>query len=187
MAVENFRRRSQEVEPLRGLPIGEAVVGLSTESILEALGGSLAPLLEAVKEGKIRGVAGLISCTSLRDTGQDVHTVRVAEELIARDVLVLAMGCGNAALQVAGLERPEAREQAGEGLRGLCEALGVPPVLSFGTCTDTGRLADLLAAVAGALGVASRSYRWWPWPPSTWNRRPLSTPSSPWPWGSTPM
>lgn len=154
MAVENFRRRSQEVEPLRGLPMEEAVVGFSTESILEALGGSLAPLLEAIKEGRIRGVAGLISCTSLRDTGQDVHTVRVAKELIARDVLVLAMGCGNAALQVAGLSRPEAREQAGEGLRGLCEALGVPPVLSFGTCTDTGRLADLLAAVAGALGVA---------------------------------
>jgi carbon-monoxide dehydrogenase catalytic subunit len=30
--------------------------------------------------------------------------------------------------------------------------LGVPPVLSYGTCTDTGRIADLLGAISGALG-----------------------------------
>ncbi len=28
----------------------------------------------------------------------------------------------------------------------------MPPVLSYGTCTDTGRIADLLAAISGALG-----------------------------------
>jgi carbon-monoxide dehydrogenase catalytic subunit len=78
--------------------------------------------------------------------------VRVVKELIKRDVLVLSMGCGNGAMQVARLCSPEARELAGPGLRGLCEQLGTPPVLSYGTCTDTGRLADLLAAVSGALG-----------------------------------
>ena len=30
--------------------------------------------------------------------------------------------------------------------------LKIPPVLSYGTCTDTGRLADLLAAISSALG-----------------------------------
>ncbi len=48
--------------------------------------------------------------------------------------------------------RPEAKEYAGPGLKGLCEGLGIPPVLSYGTCTDTGRLADLLATVSSALG-----------------------------------
>jgi carbon-monoxide dehydrogenase catalytic subunit len=62
------------------------------------------------------------------------------------------MGCGNAALQVAGLCIPEARELAGPGLKSICEALKVPPVLSYGTCTDTGRCGDLLAAVSNALG-----------------------------------
>jgi carbon-monoxide dehydrogenase catalytic subunit len=62
------------------------------------------------------------------------------------------MGCGNGALQVAGLCTPEARAYAGPGLKGLCESLGIPPVLSYGTCTDTGRLADLLAMVSSALG-----------------------------------
>jgi carbon-monoxide dehydrogenase catalytic subunit len=55
-------------------------------------------------------------------------------------------------MQVAGLCRPEASELAGSGLRGLCRNLGIPPVLSYGTCTDTGRIADLLASLSAALG-----------------------------------
>jgi len=152
MAIQNFKARRETVEPLTGQPVGEAVVGFSTESILEALGGTLDPLLEALKSGTIRGVAGLVSCTTLRDTGQDVHSVAVAQELIKRDILVLSMGCGNAAMQVAGLCLPEAADLAGPGLKSLCAELGVPPVLSYGTCTDTGRLADLLASVSSALG-----------------------------------
>jgi len=152
MAIDNFKDRRASVEPMTRLPMREAVVGFSTESILAALGGSLDPLLAAIKSGNLRGVAGLVSCTTLRDHGQDVHTVRVAKELIKRDVLVLAMGCGNGALQVAGLCSPEAKEIAGPGLKAICEKLGVPPVLSYGTCTDTGRIADLLAAISGALG-----------------------------------
>lgn len=152
MAVANFPVRRKAVEPVTGLRLGEALVGFSTESILDALGGSLDPLLKAIKDGSIRGVAGFVSCTTLRDTGQDVHSVRMAKELINRDILVLGMGCGNAALQVAGLCLPEAKEMAGPGLKAVCEALGVPPVLSYGTCTDTGRCADLVAAVSAALG-----------------------------------
>jgi carbon-monoxide dehydrogenase catalytic subunit len=152
MAITNFRERSGKVAPITGLRMGEAVAGFSTESILEALGGKLDPLLDAIKGGTLRGLVGLVSCTTLRDSGQDVHTVAVARELIKRDILVLSLGCGNGALQVAGLCSPEARKMAGSGLKGICEALGVPPVLSYGTCTDTGRLADLLAAVSGALG-----------------------------------
>jgi carbon-monoxide dehydrogenase catalytic subunit len=152
MALDNFKDRRATVEPLTQLPMKEALVGFSSESIVEALGGSLGPLLEAIKNGTIRGIAGFISCTTLRDSGQDVHSVAVARELIKRDILVLSMGCGNAALQVAGLCSLEAKEYAGPGLKGLCEKLNVPPVLSYGTCTDTGRLADLLAAISNAMG-----------------------------------
>jgi carbon-monoxide dehydrogenase catalytic subunit len=152
MAIENFKERHGSVEAIAGLPVREALVGFSTESILEVLGGTLDPLLDAIKGGSIRGVAGLVSCTSLRDSGQDVHSVNVARELIKRDILVLSLGCGNAAMQVAGLCDTEAKELAGPGLKAVCEALGAPPVLSFGTCTDTGRLADLIGAVSEALG-----------------------------------
>jgi len=152
MAVDNFKERHSTVEPIRDQPVNEAMVGFSTESILDALGGTLDPLLAAIKSGAIRGVAGLVSCTSLRDCGQDVHSVRMAKELIARDILILSMGCGNGAMQVGGLCSPQAKELAGPGLKAVCAKLGVPPVLSFGTCTDTGRLADLLGAVSSAMG-----------------------------------
>jgi len=152
MAIDNFKERKSSVESVMNLPMKEAVVGFSTESILEVLGGKLDPLLDAIKQGTIRGVVGMVSCTTLRDSGQDVHTVSIVKELISRDILVLSMGCGNAGVQVAGLCSPEARELAGPGLKRLCESLEIPPVLSFGTCTDTGRIADLLAAISKSLG-----------------------------------
>lgn len=152
MAIANYRLRREKIKAVTGLPMCEATVGFSSESIIEALGGSLKPLLDAIKSGALRGVAGLVSCTTLRDHGNDVHSVNVARELIKRDILVLSMGCGNAAMQVAGLCSPEAAKMAGPGLRALCEKLGIPPVLSYGTCTDTGRLADLLETVSRELG-----------------------------------
>ncbi|MCF8105296.1 MAG: anaerobic carbon-monoxide dehydrogenase catalytic subunit [Desulfohalobiaceae bacterium] len=152
MGIENFKYRSRNVKPMTDLPMHEAIVGFSTESIMEALGNSLTPLLDAIKDGTIKGVAGFVCCTTLRDHGQDVHSVRMARELIKRDILVLSMGCGNAALQVGGLCSPNAVELAGPGLKGLCEKLRVPPVLSYGTCTDTGRIADMITAVSQALG-----------------------------------
>lgn len=152
MAIDNFKERRASTEPVTRSPMREAMVGFSTESILQALGGTLDPLLTAIKDGTLRGIAGLVSCTTLRDSGQDVHSVRIAKELIKRNILVLSMGCGNGAMQVAGLCSPEAKELAGTGLKELCESLNIPPVLSFGTCTDTGRLADLLATISNALG-----------------------------------
>lgn len=152
MAIDNFKERHASVEPVTQLPVREALVGFSTESILTALGGSLDPLLATIKDGTLRGIVGLVSCTTLRDYAHDAHSVAVAKELIKRDTLVLSMGCGNGAMQVAGLCSPEAKQFAGPGLRKLCDSLNIPPVLSYGTCTDTGRLADLLAAVSNALG-----------------------------------
>ncbi|MCX5817693.1 MAG: anaerobic carbon-monoxide dehydrogenase catalytic subunit [Proteobacteria bacterium] len=157
MAIDNFKERRATIEPVTGLSMREAIVGFSTESIIEALGGSPEPLLKAITSGALRGVAGLVSCTSLRDSGQDVHSVRIAKELIKRDILVLSMGCGNAAMQVAGLCSLEAKELAGNGLKAVCELLKIPPVLSYGTCTDTGRIADFLAALSYSLGGISVS------------------------------
>jgi carbon-monoxide dehydrogenase catalytic subunit len=152
IAIENFKRRKDKqafVPPQKT----RAVVGFSTESILAALGGSLDPLLNVIKAGTIKGVAALVSCTTLKNGDHDAMTLEVARQLIARDILVLGMGCGVAALQVGGLASLEAQSLAGKGLRAVCEQLGVPPVLSFGTCTDTGRAALLVTAIADALGV----------------------------------
>jgi len=152
LALGNFKSRKGR-ESHVPKKVQKAVVGFSIESILSALGGSLDPLLDAIKDGKIKGVVGLVSCTTLGNGPQDLASIEIAKELIRRDILVLSMGCGNAAVQVGGLCSIEAKDLAGSGLRSICEALGVPPVLSFGTCTDTGRLAVLVAEIAEALGV----------------------------------
>ncbi|MFW9877684.1 MAG: anaerobic carbon-monoxide dehydrogenase catalytic subunit [Candidatus Thorarchaeota archaeon] len=152
MAINNFKERRSSIEPITGLEMNEAVVGFSSESIQAALGGTLEPLLQFIKDGTIQGVAALISCSTLRDYGQDVHIIQIAKELIKRDVLVLSMGCGNGALQIGGICSLEAKEMAGSGLKAVCEKLGIPPVLSYGTCTDTGRVADLIGTISTALG-----------------------------------
>jgi carbon-monoxide dehydrogenase catalytic subunit len=152
MAIDNFKERRSSIKPILDLPVKEAIVGFSTESIVEALGGSVEPLLNAIKDGTIRGVAGMVSCTSLRDSGQDVHTINMVTELIKRDILVLSLGCGNGAVQVSGLCSLDAKDKAGPGLKKLCTLLSIPPVLSYGTCTDTGRLADLVGIISKALG-----------------------------------
>ncbi|NPV54187.1 MAG: anaerobic carbon-monoxide dehydrogenase catalytic subunit [Firmicutes bacterium] len=156
IAIENFKRRRAKANAnraARDLKRTRILTGFSTEAVLGALGGKLDPLLEAIKSGSIKGVVALVSCTSLKNGGQDTMTTEVARELIRRNMLVLSAGCGNAACQVAGLNSLDAQEIAGDALKAVCRALGIPPVLSFGTCTDTGRLALLVGAVANALGV----------------------------------
>jgi len=152
MAIENFKEREKEDT---NVPKNtqEIITGFSSEAVLDALGGSLDPLLEEITKGNIKGIVALVSCTTLGNGPQDETTLAVAEKLIENDILVLGAGCGNAALQVGGLTTLEAKEKAGEGLTAVCEALGIPPVLSFGTCTDTGRLINLVSTVADALGV----------------------------------
>jgi len=54
---------------------------------------------------------------------------------------------------VAGLCDLPANELAGAGLREVCGMLKIPPVLSFGTCTDTGRVSMFVTALADFLDV----------------------------------
>jgi carbon-monoxide dehydrogenase catalytic subunit len=130
----------------------ECMVGFSTEAILSALGGSLDPLLEAIKSGAIQGIAGVVGCNNPK-VQHDYGHVNMVKELIKNDVLVVTTGCNAIACAKAGLLLPEAAEQAGEGLKGVCQALGVPPVLHMGSCVDISRILVVCAAAADALGV----------------------------------
>ena len=79
--------------------------------------------------------------------------VNLVKELIKKDVLVVTTGCNALACAKAGLLLPEAADMAGEGLKGVCKALGVPPVLHMGSCVDISRILVAAAAIANALGV----------------------------------
>lgn len=153
LAIENFKKRKSSVTPKVPAKIQKAIAGFSTEAVLKALGNKLEPLVEVITAGKIKGVVALVNCASLRNGPHDWNTVHVTKELLKRDILVVSGGCGNHALEVAGLCSLEAAKEAGEGLKEICKALGIPPVLSFGTCTDTGRISMLVTALADHLDV----------------------------------
>ncbi|SHF68524.1 carbon-monoxide dehydrogenase catalytic subunit [Desulfofundulus australicus DSM 11792] len=153
LGIENFKKRHGHITPRVPRKVQKAIAGFSTEAVLKALGGKLDPLVDVLKAGKIKGVVALVNCTTISTGPHDYMTVGLAKELIRRNILIVSGGCGNHALEVAGLANLEAAEQAGEGLREICRSLNIPPVLSFGTCTDTGRISMLVTAVANHLGV----------------------------------
>ncbi|NLP44088.1 MAG: anaerobic carbon-monoxide dehydrogenase catalytic subunit [Peptococcaceae bacterium] len=153
LGIDNFQKRRSQITPKIPNKIQKAIAGFSTEAVLKALGNKLDPLVEVLTAGKIKGVVALVNCTTLRNGPHDWNTVNLTKELIKRDILVVSAGCGNHGLEVAGLCNLEAVEQAGEGLKEICKALGIPPVLSFGTCTDTGRISMLVTALANHLDL----------------------------------
>lgn len=153
LAIENFKQRKGKVTPKVPKITQRAIAGFSTEAVLQALGNKLDPLVDVIAAGKIKGVVALANCSTLRNGPQDWNTVNLTKELIKRDILVVAGGCGNHALEVAGLCNLNAANLAGPGLKEVCNLLKIPPVLSFGTCTDTGRISMLVTALADHLDV----------------------------------
>lgn len=153
LAIENFKKRKGKIAPVVPQIKQKAVAGFSTEAVLKALGNKLDPLVEVISSGKIKGVVALASCSSLRNGPQDYVTINITKELIKKDILVVSVGCGNHGLEVAGLCNLDAINLAGDGLKEVCKMLNIPPVLSFGTCTDTGRVSMLVTALAEHLNV----------------------------------
>jgi carbon-monoxide dehydrogenase catalytic subunit len=144
-AIARYKNRNAKVE----IPniTNSGVHGFSHEYIKYMLGGSFRssywPLNDNVINGRLRGVAGVVGCTNPRVKQDWVH-VELVKELIRNDILVLQTGCSQIALAKAGLLTPEASYLAGDGLREVCEAVGMPPVLGMGSCVDNSRI--LIAA-----------------------------------------
>jgi carbon-monoxide dehydrogenase catalytic subunit len=131
--------------------------GFSHEYLNYMLGGryrtSFRPLNDAVMRGRIRGVAGVVGCNNPRVTQDETNTY-VVQKLIENDVLVAQTGCGALGSAKYGLLRPEtALEKAGPGLREVCEAIGIPPVLHLGSCVDNSRILTVLSQMASQGGL----------------------------------
>ncbi len=152
LAIENFPNRNPDRVKIPNKPM-KMMAGFSVEALKSALGGSFKPLIDAIVEGKIRGAAGIVGCNNPK-IKQDYGHVTLAKELIKRDIIVLETGCAAIASGKAGLLLPEAAELAGEGLKSIVTALGVPPVLHMGSCVDCSRILVLAAELAKTLNVA---------------------------------
>jgi carbon-monoxide dehydrogenase catalytic subunit len=156
-AIDNFRNRSagkvfipDAKEPL--------VAGFSVDAIKYMLGGrfraSFRPLNDAIIQNRIMGVVGIVGCSNPKKKLDD-YVNSLTRELIQRNVLVLKTGCAAIASGKAGMLKPEmAIEMAGKGLREVCEAVGMPPVLHMGSCVDNSRILEAASEVVfeGGLG-----------------------------------
>ncbi|OGO13607.1 MAG: carbon-monoxide dehydrogenase catalytic subunit [Chloroflexi bacterium RBG_13_66_10] len=154
-AIDNYPNRGEVSIPDIS---SDVVPGFSHEYINYMLGGSyrasFRPLNDAIMAGRLRGVAADVGCNNPRTTQDATHEYLV-RELLRNDVLVVETGCGAIASGKYGhLLGEAAMEWAGPGLREVCEATGMPPVLHMGSCVDNSRILTVLTQMVqeGGLG-----------------------------------
>jgi len=157
MAIDNFPNRGEVDIPKQ---TSDFIAGYDHEYINYMLGGrfraSYRPLNDGVIDGRIRGVVGVVGCSNPRVRGGGNH-VRVVQELVANGCLVVMTGCAAQEVAKTGLMTPEIAYKEGvmpQGLREICEAVGIPPVLHAGSCVDNSRILVALTAMVkeGGLG-----------------------------------
>ena len=156
-AIDNYKNR----DPAKvAIPDSKKQVigGFSVEAIKYMLGGkfrgSFRPLNDAIMAGRIKGIAGVVGCNNPK-TKVDAYINELTRELVKNNVLVLKTGCAAVASAKEGMMLPEAAlELAGPGLREVCEAVGMPPVLHMGSCVDNARILEAASEVVfeGGLG-----------------------------------
>jgi len=156
-AIDNYpnRDRNRMAIPSHRRPL---IGGFSVEAIKYMLGGafrsSFRPLNDAIMQGRITGVAGIVGCNNPK-IQMDAYATTLTRELVENNVLVLKTGCAAIASAKAGLLLPEAGlSDAGRGLREVCEAVGMPPVLHMGSCVDNSRILEAATEIVleGGLG-----------------------------------
>ena len=153
-AIDNYENRGDTAIPSY---YGDLIAGFSHEYIEYMLGGryraSFRPLNDNIINGKIQGAVAIVGCNNPRVT-QDEGIIYLVRELIKNNVLVVQTGCAAHASGKHGLLQPEMMEEAGEGLREVCEAVGIPPVLHLGSCVDNSRIMTILSHIVeeGGLG-----------------------------------
>lgn len=150
-AIEAYRNRNRDRMRIPKNPV-KLMAGFSAEAIIEALGGTVLPLIDAIKAGKIRGIAALVGCNNPK-IKHDYNHVTLTKRLIENNILVVETGCSAIANAKVGLMVPEAADQAGEGLKEVVKSLGIPPVLHMGSCVDISRILNVAASIANELDV----------------------------------
>lgn len=147
-AIESFETR-------RGIPVYippyevEAEVGFSPEYAHRRF-GSMAPVAEAIKDGRILGIVNMVGCNNPKVVYERA-IADVAEVLVKNNVLILSNGCASYPLMKLGYCAKSGRERAGETLRKFLEP-DLPPVWHVGECIDNTRSSGFFAQIAAAAG-----------------------------------
>ncbi len=125
--------------------------GFSRQAIIEGFGG-LEELCSALKDGSIKGIVTMVSCSSAK-LPYERNQVVIAKEMVKRGFLVTTTGCCGHALVSAGLCDTAASEQAPEKMKKLLKEKGLPPVLVTGACVDNTRTHRLFIEISQHLNI----------------------------------
>jgi carbon-monoxide dehydrogenase catalytic subunit len=156
LAVESFTRRDPRKVNIPDSR-SDLIAGFTTDSVFQFLGGryrgTFRPLNDAVIDGRLRGAVGIVGCNNPNMLHDYAH-LTLTRELLKNDVLIVSTGCAAIADAKCGLLRPEAAyDSAGAGLREICEAVGIPPVLHLGSCVDNSRILTTIIEIVGEGGL----------------------------------
>lgn len=147
-AIESFEAR-------RGIPVYippyevDAEVGFSVEYVCKRF-GSMQPLADALREGKILGIVNMVGCSNPKVLYEKA-TVDVADVLLKNNVLILTNGCAAFPLMKLGYCNISALDKVGDSMREFLTP-DLPPVWHVGECIDNTRSTGIFAGVAGASG-----------------------------------
>jgi carbon-monoxide dehydrogenase catalytic subunit len=128
----------------------EAEVGFGLEYLCEHYGGTVQPIADALKEGKILGIINLAGCTNTRVVHEKA-IVDIVDILLQNNVLVLTNGCASFPMAKLGYCTVKAQEKCGSGMKAFLGA-DMPPVWHFGECIDNAHAVATFATIAGLLG-----------------------------------
>jgi len=155
-AIKNFPNRIKSKVQIPSVS-EKLVAGFSSESLFHILGGryraTYRPLNDAIISGRLRGAAAVIGCSNPNYEYEKGH-IQIVKELIKNDTLVVTTGCNAVSCANHGLLQPEvAYSLAGQGLKEICEALGIPPILHLGSCVDNSRILRILTNIIAEGGL----------------------------------
>ena len=145
--IESFKDR-------QGIPVYippyevDAEVGFSPEYVHKHY-GSMKPLYEAIKEGRVLGIVNIVGCNNPKVVYEKC-VIDVADALLRNNILILTNGCASFPLMKMGYCNISGQEHAGESLN---EFLGdLPPVWHVGECIDNTKSSGIFAGIAGEAG-----------------------------------
>ena len=155
-AILNFNNRNKEIVHIPDLK-QPARVGYSVEAIKKTLNGvvntqaevmdTLIPLADVCKAGVLRGAVALVGCNNPKVRPDTAH-IELMKKMLANDIIVVVTGCSAQAAGKAGLLSLDAKEFCGDGLKRVCDLVGIPPVLHMGSCVDISRMMILVSDLA---------------------------------------
>ena len=155
-AIEQFKKRKADTTRVINLQTDSKAVtciaGYTTETVLTMFGNSIYTYIDEMKKGNVKGAVAVAGCTNVRHEQGGKSIQRLTMELIKRDIMVIGAGCCSSTHQNLGMSTKEMAQKAGKRLRSVCEKYDVPPIVSYGSCTDVGKILDTVAALAWTIG-----------------------------------